>query len=83
MILKQKLPEQVADIKKAVDKLLDGNTRVNEAVERLASLDVILKDTETRISEMQKLENGLQEQKLELTRFQKKHKSKLKLWAIC
>ncbi|MBO6100467.1 MAG: hypothetical protein J6P07_03935, partial [Spirochaetaceae bacterium] len=32
----KKLPEQVADIKKSVDKLLDGNTRVNEAVERLA-----------------------------------------------
>ncbi|MBR4824660.1 MAG: hypothetical protein IKZ86_07660, partial [Spirochaetaceae bacterium] len=55
----KKLPEQVADIKKSVDKLLDGNTRVNEAVERLASLDVILKDTETRINEMQKAREWL------------------------
>lgn len=55
----QKLPEQVSDIKKTVEKLLDGNTRVNEAVEKLASLDVVLKDTENRMVEMSKAREWL------------------------
>lgn len=75
----KKLPEQVADIKKTVDKLLDGNTRVNEAVERLASLDVILKDTETRISEMQKAREWLARTETRMNEISKEAQEQVKI----
>lgn len=75
----KKLPEQVADIKKTVDKLLDGNTRVNEAVERLASLDVILKDTETRIGEMQKAREWLARTETRMNEISKEAQEQVKI----
>lgn len=75
----KKLPEQVADIKKSVDKLLDGNTRVNEAVERLASLDVILKDTETRINEMQKAREWLARTETRINEISKEAQEQVKI----
>lgn len=75
----QKIPDQVDDIKKTVSELMNGTTRVNEAVDKLSSLDVVMNDTEKRMTEIQKVREWLARTETRMNELQKQADDQVRL----
>lgn len=75
----KRLPERIAQIKASVDELAAGKPRLDEAVEKLDSLDGIIKDTEKRIAESQKAREWLARAETRLEEVNRQAQEQLKL----
>ncbi len=74
------LPEQIDDLKKGVDKLMIINPKVNEALDKIASLDAVLSQTETRMEELQNSREWLARTESRLQEISKEAESNIKLF---
>ena len=75
----QKMPDQVADVKKDITRLLESNARVNDVIKKLDSLDDIIKDAETRIGEMNKAREWLARTETRLTEVSKEAQDQVRV----
>ncbi|MGA2546465.1 MAG: hypothetical protein ABSF43_07965 [Rectinemataceae bacterium] len=75
----RKIPERVAELKRGVDELSAGRTKVEEVVGKLAHLDGVIADTEKRVAEVQKAREWLARAETRLEEIDRRAQDQLKL----
>ena len=75
----RKIPERVAELKRGVDELAAGRTKVDEAVGKLAQLDGVIADAEKRVAEVQKAREWLARAETRLEDIDRRAQEQLKL----
>ena len=62
----ESLPKEIKDVQDKVNKILDNGPKISEAVGRLDKLDLLISDTEKKITTLESLDSGFKQTEMNL-----------------